>query len=515
MEGVLHSRLVHQFPHHSFFPTNIVKSPDDWSTPHSSTVDVSVTAAHPVHVLSSRLLASLAPPPSFGVRCGIYVPALINEYRYPTSLAYASIFELERPCRAALALFLDTLCLDIGVRGVPGTLVFLMHTRGRLDQVAASSITQGAPDANRSRRSQMKDGRGTRKAFEGGRQFSDSGGPLNPPSVVAYAPLTPTRVRRPFHHGLTPPSIFYPPPIILLFRFPLPLHPTQLLPVPLLPRRHLLRSARLVRHGANLSNTASFFVQGSLTWSFFPGTPPASFPHLHPPPPRRYGCVSPVSPRGGATSSPSLHLRVAHPHRPSASLCDGPNLASAPSPSAYMRIAHATARHARLWQSNVLTLDLWIYDDEHEHGLDAIPSPSLARESPVRNLGPTETPSTRSQGYCTPSRALSMIPIAAAGAGPAAASPSPPASCVPPAPFLSAFVRVVIAGTVPRVWAYPCTPLQHHRSAFFTSTGTVPSPSPSPLARGSILPSFASHGTAVRTRQDIPALFRRRSCGSP
>jgi hypothetical protein len=166
-------------------------------------------------------------------------------------------------------------------------------------------------------------------------------------------------------------------------RSPLLLHPTQLLPVPLLPRRHPLRSARLVLHGANLSNTASFFVLGSLTLSLFPGNPPASFPHLHPPPPRRYGYFSPVSPRGGATSSPSLHLRVARPHRPSASLCDGPNLPSAPSPSAYMRIAHATTWHARLRQSNVLTLDLrcrtWARARRHTFA-------SLARESPVRNL---------------------------------------------------------------------------------------------------------------------------------
>ncbi|KAJ7683396.1 hypothetical protein B0H14DRAFT_3907891 [Mycena olivaceomarginata] len=165
----------------------------------------------------------------------------------------------------------------------------------------------------------------------------------------------------------------------------------------------------------------------SLTWSFFPGTPHASFPHLHPPPPRRYGCVSPVSPRGGATSSPSLHFHTVLP----------PAYATARISLPHPLLPSICASHT-------------------------IPSPSLARELP---------------GHCPPSSwALSMTPIAAAGAGPAAASLSPPTSCVPPAPFLSAFVHVAIAGPVPRVWAYPCTSLQHHRSAFFMSTCTVPSP---------------------------------------
>ncbi|KAJ7811164.1 hypothetical protein B0H14DRAFT_1475545 [Mycena olivaceomarginata] len=213
-----------------------------------------------------------------------------------------------------------------------------------------------------------------------GDRFSDSGGPLSPPFVVASPhpcscpPAIPSWSRASLHllpsahhssfrffrsscpelvvdqYGYTPhPSILpssspaHPPSSPLShLRSPLPLHPTQLLPVPLLSRRHPLRSARLVRHGANLSNTASFFVIGFLTWSFFPG--PLLRPSLTCTRPRldAMAVFRRLSPRGGAMSSPSLHLRVARPYRPSASLCDGPNLPSAPSPSAYMCIAHHT-----------------------------------------------------------------------------------------------------------------------------------------------------------------------------
>ncbi|KAJ7835081.1 hypothetical protein B0H14DRAFT_3871199, partial [Mycena olivaceomarginata] len=54
--------------------------------------------------------------------------------------------------------------------------------------------------------------------------------------------------------------------------------------------------------------------------------------------------------------------------------------------------------------------------------------------------------------YCPPSsRALSMTPIAAAGAGPAAASPSPPASCVRPRPFSPPLYRALPLALAPRV----------------------------------------------------------------
>ncbi|KAJ7331041.1 hypothetical protein DFH08DRAFT_1084101 [Mycena albidolilacea] len=170
------------------------------------------------------------------------------------------------------------------------------------------------------------------------------------------------------------------PPSSLLshLRSPLPLHPTQLLPVPLLPRRHPLRSAHL---------------------SFFPGTPPASLPHLRPPPSPPLDAmarVHTVLPPPYATARISLPPHLLPPICASHALQRGMHASGNPMSS------------------------LWIYDDEQGHEPDAIPSPSLAR--------------------------------------PAAVSPSPPASCVPPAPFLSAFVRAVIAGLVPRVWAYPCTP---------------------------------------------------------
>ncbi|KAJ7327967.1 hypothetical protein DFH08DRAFT_1026041 [Mycena albidolilacea] len=164
-------------------PTSIVKSPDDWSTPHSSTVDVPVTAAHPRTrpLFTSARLARAATLSRRALRdIIIYVLALIDEYRHPTSLACASIFELER----ALALhhpFLDTLCLNIGVRGVPGTPCIR-------EAAGTSSRRQVSRRVLRTRigaGGQMKDGRGTRKAFEGGRQFSDSRGPLIPSSVVA------------------------------------------------------------------------------------------------------------------------------------------------------------------------------------------------------------------------------------------------------------------------------------------------------------------------------------------
>ncbi|KAJ7327966.1 hypothetical protein DFH08DRAFT_1026037 [Mycena albidolilacea] len=196
-------------------------------------------------------------------------------------------------------------------------------------------------------------------------------------------------------------------------RSPLLLHPTQLLPVPLLPR-HPLRSACLVTHGANLSNTSSFFVLGSLTWSFFPGTPPASFSHLHPPPPRCYGCFA-----GVASRWCHVITVAALPYRPSASLCDG-------------RISLLHPLLPPICASHTIL------------------SPFLARILPSFLAGALDDINSGSG-----SRTHSGFPFATR-------------FLCPPAPFFSAFVRVVTAGPVPRVRAYPCTPLKHHCSAFFS-----------------------------------------------
>ncbi|KAJ7790832.1 hypothetical protein B0H14DRAFT_3568473 [Mycena olivaceomarginata] len=125
----------------------------------------------------------------------------------------------------------------------------------------------------------------------------------------------------------------------------------------------------------------------SLVWSLFPGTPPASFPHSPPPPPRRYGCffagvasrwchVIAVAALACSASTPSFRQLMRRPESPFRTLSFRLHL---------HRIRYSAACTPPAIQcprsgSTMTSMGT---------GPDAIPSASLARESPLPGMLPT------------------------------------------------------------------------------------------------------------------------------